>query len=201
MRLRRVPSNSRKGASAAAGPIVRVGRFAVVCLLLHLGGSRSADAQEHVNREYKIKAAYLYNFGRYVEWPAEAFADARSPFVIGVLEPDPVGVYLDLYARSSKVGERPIHVRSIKNPEQAPPCHILFFPRDVDPEVRRATIRRLSGSHVLFVGEADSFLDEGGVIDFVIRQNNVRLVVALKSARREKLGISSKLLQVAQVVD
>jgi len=157
-----------------------------------------------ISREYKIKAAYLYNFGRYVEWPAEAFGDAASPFVIGVLGTSPISPDLHLIAKVKKLRDRPIRVRQFSDAEgveEVESCHIMFFPRGIEPERRVEVIRRCSGSPVLLVGEDDDFLHRGGMIDLVIEQNKVRVYIAPEAAQRAGLTISSKLLQVAEIVD
>jgi hypothetical protein len=152
-------------------------------------------------REYKIKAAYLYNFGRYIEWPDSAFRESASTFVIGVMQSDPIGADLDSIAAAKRIAGRNITVRRFSTAEEVTRCHILFLPRTAGDEVVKSIVSRFAGQHTLFVGEADSFLENGGVIGFVIQQNNVRVMIALKAAERENLKISSKLLQVAQVVN
>jgi len=149
------------------------------------------------NGEYLIKAAYLDKFDRYVTWPDGAFADPQSPFVIGVLEAERVSSHLRALAQTKQIDGRPVDIREFDCPAQITPCQILFLPKEVDREVRQEVIRRLSGKHVLFVGETDGFLSEGGVFEFVLRQNNVRIAVNLIAARRENLTISSKLLAIA----
>lgn len=154
-----------------------------------------------ISREYKIKAAFLYNFGHYVQWPAQAFGDAQAAFVIGVLGPSPVTADLRRIAETKQVQERPIRVRQFSEVEEVAACHILFFPAAVEPEMRAEAIRRCSGSPVLLVGENRDFLDQGGMVDLVIEQNRVRVYIALKAAQQAGLTVSSKLLRVAEVVD
>jgi hypothetical protein len=160
-----------------------------------------ALGQDLINREYKIKAAYLYNLGRYITWPSDAFPNEQAPFVIGVIEPDPVGPDLQKIAGVKTIDGRPITVRKFTRSEEVQYCHILFLPRGVELATQRELIQRLAGSHVLLVGETEEFLDHGGVIAFVVRENNVRLIIAPEAAQREKLQISSKLLQIAQTVN
>jgi len=187
---RRPPAASRPRWCQSAWPLV-------LALLVLLGNPANIRGQDVINREYTIKAAYLYNLGRYVTWPQNAFADQQSPFVIGVLEPDFVGPDLQKIAEVKTIDNRPILVRKFSRPEDVQRCHILFLPRGVEVRIQRELIRRLSGSHILLVGETEEFLDHGGAIAFVVRENNVRLVIALEAAQREKLQVSSKLLQIA----
>ena len=168
-------------------------------------GIASLHAQEDdataISRERQIKAAYLYQLGRYVEWPAKAFSSAEAPFVIGVPKEDPIAADLDQIAQVKKIENRPIQVRRFSPDGDVPACHILFLPASLAPEVQAAVIRKVSGKNVLLVGDAGSFLDLGGAVRFVIEENNVRLYIARKAAAREGLSISSKLLQVARVLD
>lgn len=154
-------------------------------------------AQEGFNREYTIKAAYLYQLGRYITWPSQAFAGPQSPFVIGVLEPDFVGPDLRKIAGAKTLDGRPIEVKTFARPEDVQQCHILYLPRGAEAKLPKALMSRLAGTHTLLVGESEEFLDRGGAIAFVVRENNVRLIIALEAAQREQLQVSSKLLQIA----
>lgn len=185
------PTFRRPGSAAA-------GRITQIVLLLCCGIVSAAPGQEVINREYTIKAAYLYNLGRYITWPKEVFTGPQSSFVIGVLEPDFVGPDLEKVAEVKTIDNRTIQVQRFPRPEDVKPCHILFLPKGLDPQAQRQLIRRLAGTHTLLVGETDEFLDHGGAIAFVLRGNNVRLMIALEATQREKLQVSSKLLQIAQ---
>ena len=154
-----------------------------------------------ISRENQIKAAYLYQLGRYIQWPAKAFPSAQSPFVIGVLKQDPIAADLDQIARVKKIEDRPIEIRRFSPDGDVPACHILFLPASLAPEVQAAVVRKVSGKNVLLVGDAAKFFAQGGAVRFVIEENNVRLHIARKAAQREGLTISSKLLQVARVLD
>jgi hypothetical protein len=153
------------------------------------------------NREYRIKAAYLYQFGRYIEWPATTFADARSPFVIGILGESPLAADLDELARVKQIQNRPIVIRRFAAGGSVVGCHILFLPASLAAGTQTEAIRQVSGQGVLLVGEVPEILAWGGVVRFVVEENKVRIHIARKAARREGLTISAKLLQVAHVVD
>ena len=176
----------------------------LVVALLQLG-LPDAAAQSYdpgvINREHKIKAAFLYNFGRYVEWPAEAFPDSEAPFVIGILGSSPVTSHLRPVARTRKIQERPAVIRQFSDLEEVSRCHILFVSANVEPEIQATAIQRCLKQHVLLVGEDNKFFQRGGMIGMRVEQNRVRVYIALKAAQREGLVVSSKLLQVAQVVD
>lgn len=176
--------------------------LAVAFFQLDVPGARAQSYDPGViNREHQIKAAFLYNFGRYVQWPAEAFADAEAPFVIGVLGSSPVASNLRPVAQTKKIQERPVLIRQFSDPKEMARCHILFVSADVEPETQAKAVQRCLGQPVLLVGENGDFVQRGGMIDMRIEGNRVRVYVALKAAQREALVVSSKLLQVAQVVD
>ncbi len=153
------------------------------------------------SRETQIKAAYLYQFGRYVEWPANAFADSKAPFVIGLLEHDPLIPYLEQIARVKKIQNRPIRIRRFSSPAKMQPCHIVYLPASLTPQAQTEAIRRIARRGVLIVGDADGILTSGGAMQFVVEDNKIRLVISRKAAEHAGLTLSAKLLQVARVVD
>jgi hypothetical protein len=162
---------------------------------------RAQEEETAVNREYRIKAAYLYQFGRYVEWPAKAFPNPQSPFVIGVLESDPIVADLSQIAKIKKIQDREIQIRRFSTPADIRPCHIVLLSASVSPDAQKDVLRRLSGTNTLTVGDTAEFLSAGGMIRFLMEENNIRLQISRKAAERDGLSISSKLLQVARVVD
>ena len=182
-------------------------RVVFLCLLLasHVGIARLAQEQPDndsaVSREYQIKAAYLYQFGRYVEWPQDGL---RRPSVAAgdrCLEGRSTFLDLDQLVETKKVQDRPIEIRRFSLDSDFTPCHILFLSAAVHLDVQAKIIRPLSGKNVLLVGETDEFIKSGGVINFVTEDYRVRLYVDRKAAKRQGLQISSKLLQVAHVVN
>ncbi len=167
-----------------------------------VGSLRAQDDNGmNVNREYQIKAAYLYQFGRYVEWPAEAFPTPQARFTIGVMEKDPIAADLDEIAEAKKINDHAIEIRRFLSPKDVRPCHILFLSASLAAEEQVEIIRRLSRNGVLLVGDGGGFIDRGGVVQFVIEDNTVRVNIARKAAAHEGVAISAKLLQVAHVVD
>ena len=174
------------------------------CVVIFAAAVSSSQAQPDeaalINREYAIKAAYLYNFGNYVEWPVEAFPTNDTPLVIGVLGRDPFGEILNEIARTKKVGGRPIVAKRFASLAAYTPCHILFVPSSTDPEEQAAAIRQAHGSPVLLVGENPGFAEQGGTVDFFIEENKVRFEINADVAKRQQLKISSKLLGLARIV-
>jgi hypothetical protein len=207
---RRLPKNRRTVPTPSTRGMGQRGILIALAACLFLWGAWNAaqtplTAQEEeetaVSREQRIKAAYLFQFGRYVEWPAKAFPDAKAPFVIGVLDGDPIVADLNQIAQTKKIQDRTIQIRRFSSVANIKPCHILFLPDTVKLEDQKEVLRRLSGTGTLTVGDSSGFLGMGGVVRFFMEENNIRVQIARKAAEREGLTISSKLLQVARVLD
>jgi hypothetical protein len=173
-------------------------------LVLCLGPMRLGaqdDEEMSASRENQIKAAYLYQLGRYVDWPAKSFANSKSPFVIGVMAHDPLVPNLEEIARLKKIQDRPIRIRQFSLAADIRACQIVYLPATLTPEVQAQAIRKTARRGVLLVGDADTILDKGGTMQFVVEDNRIRVVISRKAAERAGLTISAKLLQVARVVD
>ena len=159
-----------------------------------------AGAGELQPSEYQIKAAFLVNFPRYVDWPSSAFADSNSPVVIAVLGDNKFGGDLDKMVSGKTVNQRSLAVRYVTRVEDVKePCHILFVPASEENRLS-AILEKFKGLSVLTVGESDGFLDNGGMINLARQDKKVRLEVNLAPTRNAGLRISSRLLTVAAVV-
>lgn len=172
----------------------------VIAVLCAPVAAQSIEQGTVINREYSIKAAFLYNFLKYVEWPDDGIHQAEQPFVIGVFKTDPFGDVLDQLAGSRPVAGRSIAVRRLDSMDNLLECHILFIPRSVSRTTQDAVIRAVRGSHVLTVGESDDFVDRGGAAQFFLEGNKVRFAFNTDVVGREKLRVSSKLLSLAKIV-
>ena len=171
---------------------------AIVVVATVAVGSLGLAAQPAAG-EYEVKAAFLYNFARYIEWPEEAVPDAEDTFVIGVLGEDPFGPILDRIAKSKTVDGRKIAVRRFATVEDYTPCHILFVSSS-ETDRLATVLARLAESHVLVVGDTPGSARQGVIINFVIEQSKVRLEINPGAAERAGLKISSKLLRLATIV-
>ena len=169
---------------------------AVLCVL---GVGLAVRAQPAPPTEYEIKAAFLYNFAKFVEWPADAFADSLAPFAIGIVGADPFGPVIDRTLDGKRVHGRRLAVRRYTNAPPVAGCHLLFF-GETDSTLLYRSLQSVAGSTVLTVGEADRFLDWGGTIRFVLESNKVRFEIDVARAEAARLRISSKLLRVARAL-
>ena len=158
----------------------------------------SAGAQAGSADEYSVKAAYLYNFAKFVEWPAEA-GNPGTPLVIAVFGKDAFGAVLKQTVQGETVNGRAIAVRSVGRFEDLRPCHILFLGSSSKNRLREILLAT-AGAGILTVGETDEFIQLGGVIAFVPEGNKIRFEINLGAARRNRLTISARLLRVAKGV-
>ena len=153
-----------------------------------------------INREYPLKALFIYNFGGYVEWPSTAYASAEAPFVIGVLGAAPLEATLKELAATKTVAGRKIVVERIASVDAIRPCQILFIARNVSGQQQRMALERLQDQPVLIVGESEGFAALGGSVNFIVESNKIRFEINLDAAKQHQLKISSKLLALAKIV-
>ena len=198
----------------------RIGMSAVLAASLLTTASGAGDILES---EYETKAGFLLNFAEFVEWPTHAFPDAAAPIVLGVIGEDPFGDVLERL-KKKRVNGRRIEIRRFKGAlefrgEETPgrrqddlvvkrnrkmqelkACHILF----VSPSERNSlplVLKPLKGANILTVGETTEFIHQGGVIGFVCVGTKIQFEVNLSAAEEARLKISSKLLNLARVVE
>src|ERR1039457_211759 len=148
--------------------------------------------------EYQVKAFFLYNFARYVEWPPESFKGVHDPIAICILGKNPFGGALEQAVAGKVLGARPFAVRQISDFPLDSSCHILFI-NSSERKRFRSMAGRLKGCAVLSVGETPGFTADGGVINFKLEDGKVRFEIDVEAAGREHLRISSKLLSLAQI--
>jgi hypothetical protein len=156
-------------------------------------------AEEAAPSEYEVKALWLLNCARFVDWPEQAFADAQSPFVIGVLGKDPFGKHLKKTLEGRTVKGRSFVVKRVSTDQELKACQILFISTSERKRTRNL-LAKLKGAPVLTVGEMDDFLDQGGMIQFVRKDDTIRFAVNLEFAKPAQLYMSAHLLRVATSV-
>jgi hypothetical protein len=189
--------HARQGTSVGLARLLGTGLLVTLGLL----GATESLAQEVISREYTIKGAYLYNFGRYVRWPEGTFRNDQAPFVIGVFGTDPFGDILENIAAAKNVEGRKIVISKFRSLDEPIACQILFVPKSTDPQVQVMLIQKLRGLPVLLVGETPAFAERGGTVNFSIEQNKLRIAINQEAAKRSDLRISAKLLSLAVLVE
>jgi len=170
-------------------------RFLAVILLLSLGALtvRAAD------REYQVKAGFLYSFMQFIEWPEDLFSQPDDPFVLGVYAENPFDGMLDPL-QNWRIQGRPIRVVQVLDVSEGMACHMLFVPKMRRSDIR-ALLATLEEKPIVTVGEQKGFAKDGGVINLFLKKNkNVGFEINLNAARDAHLKISSKLLKLAVVI-
>lgn len=157
-------------------------------------------AGAEVTTEYEVKAALLYQFTQFVEWPPQAFPRRTAPLVIGVLGADPFGDLLDKLVEPEQGNLHPIEVMRCRNLDDARRCHLLFISSSERANLPQI-VAALGELPVLTVADFDGFLRHGGMVRFrTTSRNKIRLQVNLAKAKAGGLTFSSKLLRVVEIV-
>jgi hypothetical protein len=161
--------------------------------------SSAANVLAAPTPEYLIKAAYLYNFALFVGWPADAFATPDAPLVIGIVGSDPFDQALDRTVQNKRINGRLIVVRRLHWGNDLRQCHILFI--TASEAAKGAEMPAgLEGLPILVVGESSDFARRGGMINFTVDNNKIRFEVNVDAAKKSRLNVSARLLDVAKRV-
>jgi len=168
--------------------------FAVVAAGLSAGRAQAQPVAD----EYQVKAAYLLNFARFVEWPADALP-ASSPLIIVIVGDGPLGAALEEALRGKSANGHPLRLRHLRWDDVLTPSHMLFISASEESHLPQV-LRFLGQGSVLTVSDIDRFSLRGGVIEFRMVGNRVRFDINRTSAGAAQLNISSKLLSVAAAV-
>lgn len=178
----------------------------LICLAIVLLGSRPVVAAPTPASEYEVKAAFLYNFIKFVEWPPKAFPAQNSPIIIGVLaDDDPFwdpGLRVNLldHAVDGKIiNDRKIVVQHSSRIADLRNCQLLFISKSERNRLKEV-FASIHGMNILTVGETENFCQSGGAINFIMHEGKVRFEINVTAAEKAGLKISSKLLNVAKIV-
>jgi hypothetical protein len=152
------------------------------------------------SKEYQIKAAFLFNFAQFVEWPSSAFASPNSPFRIGILGDDPFGGVLRDMVRGESVRSRRLTVQQSNNVEDLRGCQLMFVSRSERGRVAEI-LSALDQEKVLIVSDIEGFARRGGAIYLYLEGGKVRFEINPGSARRRNLKVSSQLLGLGRIVE
>ena len=184
-------------------------RFGILMLVLGMSLNwtswADAQAQEPDSSEYLIKAGFIFNFAKFVEWPAAAFAQQESPIVIAVLGTDPFGNIIDRIVEDKKIGTRGFVVKrlkwskELKDLKDLKDVKILFVSSSEKAHIDEI-VQTVKGLPILTVGETPGFAERGGMIRFTLEDNRVRFEINVEAAREADLNISSRLLTLAKII-
>ncbi len=199
----RSPVVGRVGAAQQGDGVSRRRRgggvwFLPLVLVLACGLVAAPAGAQAIHNEYAVKAAFLFSFTGYVDWPPSPVTAEGEVFGFGVTVPNPFGETLAATLKGKEVNGRQVQVLQIMTPDDVGKCRVLF----VDSRCRdaEALIARARTMGVLTVGEKREFLDRGGVIAFELENDHVRFAINLIAAQQAGLTISSKLLRLATEV-
>ncbi len=170
---------------------------AVAFLFAFAAAALQSSAAPPAPTESQVKAAFLLNFTKFTEWPASAFPAASSPLTICVIGGDPFGSFLDTIVQGESLDGRKIAVRRAPTVPDHGLCQLAYLNLPL-AETKKAVAALQPG--VLTVGEGEKFVDDGGIIGFVLDNNHVRFLVNLSAAQSAGLKLSSRMLSVAKAI-
>jgi hypothetical protein len=166
-------------------------------LTLLLAGGSMAVSLAQTATEYQVKAAFLFNFTHFVEWPAQAFSSTQSPMVIGILGKDPYGRTLSQIISGEKAGEHPLFIKVYSGSEDVSGCQLLFI--NAGRKEAEETILKLKGRSILTISDNPDFLRQGGMIRFFTRNNKIQLEINPEAIKAANLVVSSGLLRQVDI--
>ncbi len=173
--------------------------YAAIFLACLGAGIWSSSAQAQAFSEYEVKAVFLYNFAKFVEWPPEASETSDPGFTFCVVGRDPFGDSLEQVVRGKSVNGRALKLRRVRAASQARTCQIAFISASERKRLQQI-LDSMSGVRVLTVGDTEGFVEQGGMINFALEEDRVRFEINLGAAERAGFKISSKLLSLAKIV-
>lgn len=171
-------------------------KILAVLLTLCVGLAAFCHGSTEVGSEYQTKAAQIYSFTKFIDWPAKKFSSSGSPFIIGVYGSDDITDFLRESFQSRRIKDRPIEIRQLTNKAELVGCHLVFVSRSLRERLS-SILSEMRHENILSVGEADNFLKSGGVINFLNVDGDIRFQINPDAANRERLKVSSKLLQIS----
>jgi hypothetical protein len=172
--------------------LLAIGLISLACM----HGPHAAEAPS----ESQVQAVFLFNFSRFVEWPAQTFAAPTDPFVIGIIGSDPFGGRLDEAVRNERIDGHPLTVRRFQSASEVEHCQILFIDRSEMGRLGQI-LAALDHHSTLTVSAADGAAQRGVMIQFANENSRIKLRINVDSARAAGLTISSKLLRPAEIVE
>ena len=179
----------------------------LLALCFVLSGSASlTSAKSHKEqlKEYELKAAYIYNFIKFTDWPKDTFKEEKDPLIIGVFNEDQQKS-LSKILKEKKKDNRPIQIVHLKNDDdksekKLQSCQVLFFPDTLKKSDELVIFKHIKNHPILTIGERNQFLETGGMINFILEKKKIRFEINLIEADKAKLQIRAKLVRLAKRV-
>jgi hypothetical protein len=172
--------------------------LAIIAVLSAPGARGIRAGEDDAPTESEVKAAMIYNFAQFVEWPETNLKPSQSPFVIGVFGEDPIGMILDDTLKGETFQNRAVQVRHLLVPNDVKACDILFVSQSQKKRISEI-LEAIRGNSTLTVGDTEDFIPLGGMIAFKKEGNKIRFQINPEAATRSGLKISSRLLRLAIV--
>lgn len=169
----------------------------LICLLVFVPGP-NAQAQNSVDREYRVKAAFIYNFARFTAWPDNAFSSPDSPLTICIYGDDYFGNSFTQFS-DKKIKDRKLIIKRTNTLDGDSPCQIIFISKS-EKKFLPQILKKLAGKPVLLISDIKNFADQGGTIGLFNLDNKIRFTINLDTARDDHLQISSHLLKLGRKV-
>jgi hypothetical protein len=170
----------------------------VIGLVQAASGRFPAIADDSSAREYELKAAFIYKFAQFIEWPAAAFSSESDPIVVATIGDDPFQGSLDRVMAGKSVGARPMAVAHFGGVDQIQRCHVLFVSAANAGDLP-AILRKVGKSPVITIGEQDDFCQGGGIIQFLVEDGKIHFEINTDAADAAGVKISSRLLKLAKI--
>jgi len=166
---------------------------------VRIEAGRATLSESNPSVEYQVKAAFLLNFAKFVDWPRDVFQGERAPIAVCIFRYDPFGNALDEIIRGKTINNREVLARRVNEPPDLKSCQIIFVSEREEkslPEI----LNSLKAASALLVGESADFAERGGGVQFFLEDNKLRFAVNVDAVKRARLQASSKLLALARIV-
>jgi len=173
-------------------------RLTVILFFFLWAGNASRAADLPVVEEYQVKSVFLFNFAKFVKWPDSVFSDSQSPFYICIIGDDPFKQTIDITIENEIVKGHPVLIERLNAIENSESCQILFISQSEQSNLA-AIFNYLQTHPVLTVSDIDSFVEQGGMIQFFKLGKKIRLLINPDIAKTAELQISANLLRVAKI--
>jgi hypothetical protein len=173
--------------------------FCSMALAVLLSFATRTRGQANPSLEYQVKAAFVFNFTKFVEWPLDTFKSENAPIVLCVFGHDPFGSALDEIVRGKAINNHAVLARRITELPDLKSCQLVFV-SSLEYKHLSEVLNSLKGASALVVGESEGFAERGGGIQFFLEDKKLRFAVNVDVIQRARLAVSSKLLMLAKIV-